>query len=219
MRTALCLVLLILPARAVIVDRVAVIVGSKVITDSEIMQRIRLAAFQNDEMPDFSLASRQRAAQTLIDQKVVEREMDVGHFPRQEELERKELLEAYIKSNYHSDPEALKKAAAGYGLTPDEVATDLARQSELLTFLSLRFRPAVQVTDQDVQKYFTEKLGATAQPADLNEKRAQIEQLLTDERADMEMDRWLADQRTRTKLEYPEKELEPPDTKTSGKKK
>ena len=85
----------------------------------------------------------------------------------------------------------------------------------MLTFLNLRFRPAVQVTDQDVQKYFAENVlkgpGKTLQEAQagaLNEMRAEIEKKLTEERADKELDLWLQDQRKRTKIEYLEKDLE-----------
>ena len=63
-------------------DRVAASVGIKVITDSEIDLRIRLTAFQNDEKPELSVAARRIAVERLIDQKLVEREMDVGHYPR-----------------------------------------------------------------------------------------------------------------------------------------
>jgi len=38
--------------------------------------------------------------------------------------------------------------------------------------------------------------------------RAEIEQKLTGDRADKELDLWLQDQRKRTKIEYLEKELE-----------
>jgi len=202
-------------APAVIVDRIAISAGDKIITESEIDQRIRLTAFQNQEKPDLSLASRRRAAQKLIDQKLIEREMDVGHYPRLEATGRKALLTAYEKTGYNSDPVALAKALAAYGLTPQDLEDDLGRQSDLLTFLNLRFRPAVQVTDQDVQKYFEETVlkgaGKTLQQAQagaLNQMRAEIEQKLTGERADKELDLWLQDQRKRTKIEFLEKDLE-----------
>jgi hypothetical protein len=214
---AACTLALLLPlgASAVIVDRLAIAVGDKIVTDSEIDLRIRLTSFQNQEKPDFSLSSRQRAAQELIDQRLVEHEMDVGHYPRLEQPGRETLLEEYRKTDYKSDPAALAKALAGYGLTPKDLGDDLGRQSDLLTFLNLRFRPAVQVTDQDVQKYFAENVlkaaGKTLQEAQagaLNEMRAQIEQKLTTERADKELDLWLQDQHKRTRIEYLEKDLE-----------
>jgi hypothetical protein len=202
-------------ARAVIVDRIAIAAGDKIITESEIDQRIRLTAFQNGEKPDFSLDSRRRASRQLVDQKLVEREMDVGHYPRLEVIGRKALLSGYEKTGYNSDPVALAKALAVYGLTPQDLEDDLGRQSDLLTFLNLRFRPAVQVTDQDIQKYFEENVlktqGKTLQQAQagaLNEMRAGIEQKLTGERADKELDLWLQDQRKRTRIEYLEKDLE-----------
>jgi hypothetical protein len=207
--------LLPMGARAVIVDRIAISAGDKIITESEIDLRIRLTAFQNREKPDFSLASRRRAAQQLIDQKLIEREMDVGHYPRLDVIGRKALLTDYEKTGYKSDPVSLAKALAVYGLTPEDLGDDLGRQSDLLTFLNLRFRPAVQVTDQDIQKYFDENVlksaGKTLQQAQagaLNQMRAEIEQKLTGDRADKELDLWLQDQRKRTKIEYLEKELE-----------
>jgi hypothetical protein len=203
---------MVAPAAAVIVDRVAATVGIKVITDSEIDLRIRLTAFQNDEKPDLSLIARRQAVERLIDQKLVEREMDVGHYPRLAAARGEALLNDYIASNYKGDREAFGRALAGYQLTAEDVEDDLVRQTDLLTFLSLRFRPAVQVTEDDIRKYFNEKVLprlAKAQQDSLNEMHAQIEQQLTTERADHELDLWLQDQRKRTKIEYEEKELAP----------
>ena len=118
-------------------------------------------------------------------------------------IARKELLTEFAKTNYKSDSAALDAALAAAGLAPADLAGDLAWQSELLTFLSLRFRPAVQVTDQDIQKYFNEKI----KTGDLDEVRGQIEQQLTNERADKELEAWLRDQRKTGKIEYPEKDL------------
>jgi len=199
------LMTLLLPiaGRAVVVDRIAISVGDKIISASEIDLRIRLSAFQNRERADLSLASRRHAAEELVDQKLIEREMDVGHYPRLDVIARKALLTDYEKTGYKSDPVSLAKALAVYGLTPEDLEDDLGRQSDLLTFLNLRFRPAVQVTDQDIQKYFEEN----APKGVLNEMRAAIEQKLTNARADKELDLWLLDQRKRTKIEYLEKDL------------
>jgi hypothetical protein len=208
------LLLLAIQARAVIVDGVAITVGNKVITQSEIDQRIRLTAFQNGEKPDFSLASRRQAAGKLIDQKLVEREMDLGRYPRATPEAGKDLLADYAKTYYKTNPIAMAAALETYGLKPQALADELALQSEMLTFLNLRFRPAVQVTDQDVLKYFKDQIqqgaGKTKQVAEagaLNELREEIEQKLTIERADKELDAWLQDQRKQTKIEYAEKDL------------
>jgi hypothetical protein len=213
-RAVLWSVLLVCAVQAVVVDRIVISVGDKIVTESELGERIRLTAFQNHEKPDFSLASRQKTAQLLVDQKLIEREMDVGRYPRLDAAGRKSLLADYAKADYKSNPAAMAAALKSYELTAQELEDDLGRQSDLLTFLNLRFRPAVQVTDQDVQKYFDTvvkgagKAGQQAQAGALNEMRDDIEQKLTGERANKELDLWLADQRKRTKIVYLEKDLE-----------
>jgi parvulin-like peptidyl-prolyl isomerase len=196
---AAALILLAAGAQGVVVDRIAVVVGGKIITQSEIEQRIRLTALQNHEKPDFGTATRRKTAEQLIDQKLVEREMEVGRYPRIEGERKKALLAEFEKGE-----RGLAQTLESYRLKAQDLEEDLGRQADLLTFLNLRFRPAVQVTDQDVQKYFD----TVNQGAPLNEVRAQIEQKLTEERADKELDLWLRDQRKRTRIEYLEKDLE-----------
>lgn len=212
MRSVLTLALLFpVAAGAVIVDRVAVSVGDKIITDSEIDLRIRLAAFQNDEKPDFSLESRRKAVQQLLDQKLIEQEMDLGHYPRLPESAREALLAEYRKADRLPDQAALAKALSTYGLTPRQLEDELAWQSDLLTFLNLRFRPAVEVTAEDVQKYLDEHVlnnGRKTPDAALEAMRVQVEKKLTNERSGRELDLWLQDQIRRTKIDYLEKDLE-----------
>jgi hypothetical protein len=173
------LLLLVIPAGGAIVDRVAVAVGNKVITQSEIELRIRLTAFQNRTIPDFSIESRRVAAERLIDQRLVEKEMDVGRYPRLAAARALELLGDYERSDYNGDHAAFLAALAKYDLAEDDVAGDLARQSDLLTFLSLRFRASVEVSN-----------GPEAS-------------------GDSELDFWLRDQRKRIRIDYVDKDLAP----------
>ncbi len=186
-----------------IVDRIAITAGNHVITDSEIDQRIRLTAFENGDDPNFGPAARKTAAERLIDQKLVEHEMDLGQYPRLSDERRASLLTEFARRNYHSDVTALDKALAGYGLMRPDLEADLARQSDLLTFLSVRFRPAVQVTEQDIRSYSQQKT------LSLDEFRNQIERDIANQRADTDMEAWLKDQRRRTKIQYLEKDLAP----------
>ncbi len=166
-------------AVATIVDGVAITAGTKVITMSEIALRIRLSAFENGEQPVFNASTRRTAAQQLIDQRLVEREMDIGRYPRLDSDRRKALVPDYATSFFQSDQAALKHALAERGLTPADLEEDLARQTDLLTFLSLRFRPEVQVEDPQ----------------------------LTNQRADAALEAWLREQRKRTRIEYLDKDL------------
>lgn len=202
-----------LPAvcRAELVDRVAISIGARIVTDSEIELRIRLTAFENGETADLSLARRREATERLVDQKLVEREMDVGRYPRLAADARADLIGNYARTVLHADLDALRTALARAGLTPAELEEDLARQSDLLTFLNLRFRPAVQISEKDVRDYFDRKI----RPSDpegkieLNQVRAGIEREIANQRADVELEQWLRAERKRTRIRYLETELAP----------
>jgi len=200
------LLLSAIPARAVIVDRVAIAVGNRVITESDVELRIRLSAFQNGAKPQITLATRREAAGRLLDQKLIEHEMDLGHYPRLNNEGRQQLLRDFAEQYFQSDAAAMGRALAADGLTARDLEDDLARQEDLLTFLNLRFRPAVQVSEDAVQTYFRTK---TTGLVPLTELRTQIEKTLTNERADQDLDAWLRDQRRRTHIEYQDKGLAP----------
>jgi hypothetical protein len=211
MKVALLAFFAAIPLSAVIVDRIAIAAGAQVITDSEIEQRIRLTAFENGDRPSFDSVVRKTAADRLIDQKLAEREMEVGHYPRVTPDRGAALLAEYAKTSFKSDDNALDAALKQYGLSRGDLRADLIRQADLLTFLAIRFRPAVQVTDQDVRQYFQANiqphLGNTG--AGIEEFRNQIESAIAGQRADIDMEAWLKDQRKRTKLQYLEKDLAP----------
>ena len=192
-------------AAATIVDRIAVTAGTQVITDSEIDRRLRLTAFESGVQPNFDLAARKEAADRLIDEKLIEHEMDVGHYPRLSAENRAGLLADYTKPGVDA-------MLATYGLTRQDLEEDLVRQTDLLTFVSLRFRPAVQVSDRNIRDYFSTvvqpKLPASTTEG-VEEYRSRIETKITNDRADREMEGWLKDQRKKTAIRYPEKELAP----------
>jgi hypothetical protein len=201
------LLAIVIPAAGVVIDRTAVAVGTKVITDSQITRRIRLAAFQNGLLPDFSLASRREAVQRLIDLKLVEREMDVGHYERTPPDRAAQLLAAFTSEHFQNSAEAVRLSLAAMDLTPADFQAELAEQADVLLFTTLRFRPAVEVSDQEIQEYYRSHMQSQNGPS-LADARAQIEEILANERADLDLDAWLRDQRKRITITYLEKDLE-----------
>jgi hypothetical protein len=199
-----------IPALAVIVDRVAVSVGAQAITESDITRRIRLAAFQNGLLPDFSLASRRAAARSLIDLKLVEHEMELGHYERTTPARAAELLAAFTAEHFRSSGEAVRLSLAAMDLTPADLQAELAEQADLLSFTNLRFRPAVEISAAETEEYFRSHIESLAgsNPVALADVRANIEQILASQHADRDLDAWLRDQRMRTRIVYLIKELQ-----------
>ena len=87
-------------------------------------------------------------------------------------------------------------------------------QRTLLEFISLRFRPGVQVSDQEIQDYFDRVVVPAAraahpgQPVALEDFRAQIEQALAGQQADRDMDTWLTEAKKRTQIVFHQEALE-----------
>src|SRR5262245_58926156 len=139
MNALLFLLLASVACRAEIIDRVAVVVGKTVITESEIMREIRLTAFQETTPLDFSAVSKRKTAERLIEQHLIRAEMNVSPYPppAQEAIERT-LKE--IQSRFPS-VERYREELQRAGITEDELKTHLGRQISTLRFLDFRFRP------------------------------------------------------------------------------
>jgi peptidyl-prolyl cis-trans isomerase SurA len=204
---ALLFSLLITASRAEIIDRIAVTLDNQVITLSEITLEIRLTAFLNGDPLDFSQGARQKAANRLIEQKLIRREIQVGRYtaPTPEEVE--PMLKEIQGQRFHSTEE-YRQALTNYGVSEDELKAHLLWQLTLLRFIDIRFRPGVQVTDAEIQSYFDgnqatlQPQSATSKRLSLDDLRSQIRETLTEQGADKQLDAWLAEARTRTRIEF-----------------
>ncbi len=186
-----------------IIDRIAVSVGNQVITESQIVDEIRITAFLNNNAPDLSQAGKKAAAERLIEQTLVRREMDLGHFPLPD-LSEADPLEHELQTKYGS-PADFDGALAKAGVAEPNLKQHLWWQVTLLRFIDYRFRPAVQIQDAAIKDYYDkqraewEKQGVKPIPS-LEDSRTDIEKILTEQRVDRAMDRWLGDSRTRVEI-------------------
>jgi hypothetical protein len=121
-----------------VIDRVAVVVGNQVITESEVILEARLTAFLNRQPLDLSAAQRKAAAERLVDQQLIRNEMQIGGYPKPPETEGDVVLRKYRQDNYSSIP-SFRAALAKYELTEDEVKQHLLWQVAALRFTDQRF--------------------------------------------------------------------------------
>jgi hypothetical protein len=199
------------PAPAEILDRIAVTIGDRVITEQRIVQEIRVAAFLNREKPDTSAAARREAAEHLIKQDLIRREMEATRYPLPEKGEA-DPLEKQIVDQYGGEP-AYTAALATYQLTREEVREQLWWQLTTLRFIDYRFKPAVHVPEGAVESYYQEQVekwkaqGRKDIPT-LEDSRDSIEQILTAERVDRQLDSWLGEARKQLNIRYREEAFE-----------
>ena len=163
---------------AAVVDRIAVVVGKTVITESEVLQEVRLTDFLNRRPLDVSPAARRAAAERLVDQQLIRTEMATGHYPAPSDDEAADMLRNFRQENYPSDAqfhEALQK----YSLTEDDLKKHLLWQLATLRFTDLRFPTGVPGTPEQAADRL--KSGATSD-ADTDDVDGKLEAWLKETR-------------------------------------
>jgi hypothetical protein len=138
-----------------VIDRIAVVVGNQVITESEVILEARLTAFLNGQPLDLSAAPCRAAAERLVDQQLIRSEMQVGGYPMPPETAGDAELRKYRQDNYASIP-SFRAALAKYELTEDEVKRHLLWQAAAMRFTDQRFHltipaPPSQSADRSSQ--------------------------------------------------------------------
>ena len=85
---------------------------------------------------------------------------------------------------------------------------ELLWQRRLLLFIDVRFRPAVQVSDQEIEDYFHKTVEPAAEaahpgePITIDEYRDRIEEKLTGDQVNQQMNAWLENTRQRAAVVY-----------------
>jgi hypothetical protein len=194
-------------ASATVIDRIAVSVGNRVIAASDIDREIRVTAFLNGVKPDFSAKARREAANRMVEQTLVRREVESNGYPAPTMDEVQATLDQFKQQHYPNGADYEKELAAD-GIKEQDVLNELSWQRTLLSYIDVRFRPTVQVTDQEIEDYFTKvvkpaaEAGHPGQAPQLDRYRAQIEETLAGQKVDQELNRWLAQARQRNQVVF-----------------
>lgn len=196
-----------------IIDRIAVSVGNRVITTSDLDREIRVTAFLNGVSPDFSAAARKATLDRLVEQKLIRNELENARYPLPSQSEIEPELAVFRQKFFATDAAFIQGLLAA-GITEQNVRDELLWQRTLLLFIDLRFRPGVQVSDQEIQAYFDNTVAPAAhlahpgEPLGLQDYRSRIENTLAGQKVDQEMNRWLQAARQRNQIVYHPEALE-----------
>ncbi len=125
-----------------VIDRVAVVIGTQAITESEVILEARLTAFLNQQPLDLSAGPRRAAAERLVDQQLIRNEMRIGGYPMPQETEGDAAMRKYRQESYPSIP-AFRAALEKYELTEEQLKHHLLWQAAALRFTDQRFRLAI----------------------------------------------------------------------------
>ncbi len=195
--------------RAEVIDRVAVTVDKIVITESDIIHQIRVAAFLNEEPVDVSPKARREAARRLVEQVLIRREMEISRYPAPAPPEVEPLLQQ-VKQNRFPDEKSFRAALARYRITEAELRQSLLVQLTTVRFIDYRFRPGVAVSDEEIGEYYQKEFlpewrrRGSGAPPPLEDTREQIEQILISRQVNQALDKWLRQAAAGARIEYRE---------------
>ena len=187
MRPLLAVGILTLAATAAVVDRVAVVVGNHVITESEVQAELRLTAFLNNEPLDLSGKARREAAERLVDQELIRNEMKVGQYPQPTDADVDKTLRQFRSERYSSLP-LFREALEKYGITETQLRDHLRWQLATLQFTDMRFQPGMSAPAK------------TGADQSANRVREGVE--TPGDAVEREMDAWLKETRGNTKIRF-----------------
>jgi len=201
---AAILVVLAALAPAETLDRIAARVGNEAITESSLRRHLRMEAFFDSRTPDLGPASRRKAAERLIDQLLVRRELDLNRFAPPSSSDVDAQLAELMKSR-KEDATALGRALESYGFSLDDLRNEIQYQIMLLRFVDFRFNAGVLVTDAEIQDAYEKEVVPEAHqrnvpPPKPDDARAGILKLLTYRKTTAALEQWLAQARQQVKI-------------------
>jgi hypothetical protein len=196
-----------------VVDQVLVSVGLQVITGSAVRRQEKLDAFFAGKAAGPAPASRRAIAERLVDQALVRREVELSRFvpPSMAETQAQAArVRADMKLSEAAFAAALKKAS----ISEEAFLEEVRWQITLFRFIDFRFRPAVQVSDDEVREYYEgDFLTALRQSAPgqeappIEEVRGRIAAVVTERKLQKAIEAWIEQSRQQVKIRWHEEAL------------
>ncbi len=188
-----------------VVDRVAVNIGLNVITESQVVEAIRVRSFIDDAPVDLSLESRRNTLDKLIEQYLIRRELQLTRFAPASEQETESALREIRERS--ATPEQYQASVVRYGITEPQLRAQINWTLTMLRFIEYRFQPGVQITQAQVEQEYrrqaaTWKQKHTTDIPPLAELQSDIERIVRQQLVDAALDRWLGEVRTQNNIVY-----------------
>ena len=207
-RPAFLVLVIAVSCAAEIVDRIAVTVDRSVITESAIIDHLRVTALLNHQPVDLNPQAKRAAAGRLVEQALIRNEIDISFYPMPSDQDVDELLE---KTGRELPPgHSLHQKLEEYAISEDNLREALKAQLVILRFIEYRFRPGITVTDAEVRQYYQEEFLPSLEQKDsgpvpgLEDSRDEIEEIIVNRRVNEALDQWLERAKSQAEIRYRE---------------
>lgn len=205
--------------KSAVLDRVVAVVNNQAILESDVQNELHLYALDPERGRRRTLSA-QRALQLLISRTLIQQQIGQGNVPVPPPTD--EGVKTRLQSLREQLPAcviAKCKTDAGWarfldenGLTEAEVEDYLRLRMELLAFIETRFRQGIQISHDEIAKYYNETLlpqyPKNEKPPALETVAPRIEEILLQQKVNVLFSTWLSDLRKQGDIEVLDKSLE-----------
>ena len=188
--------------KAEIIDRIAIIVDQQVITESQINEEVRVTALLNRQPVQIKEEDRRSAADRLVQQLLVKREVNLGNYPAPTAEDVGKYYDQLSQMFGGSD--RFRRSIADYQLTSETLKQHLALQLTTLRFIEYRFRPDFNVSEEDIAAY--RRLHLTLPAGELSHDA--VREALIEERTDQILAAWLEESRKQVNITFLDRALQ-----------
>ena len=181
-----------------VVDRVIARVEEEVILQSDVEQ---LARYQ--VLVDGKSESEAQILDRLIDQWIVRKEAEASHFTPVSGADVERGMLRLERSFAKKEDFEAQRAKAG--ISESELKEIVTAQAYLSNYLDSRFRPTVQVNEQEIQDFYNQAVIPRAkargqEPPSFDAARDLIQEVLIQRGINEQADKWLKESRTRLSI-------------------
>lgn len=189
-----------------LLDRVAITVGLEVITEQEIYEQARIAAFLEGQEAEFTQQVLRETADRMVMQRLLLLDMRANGFPMPSEDELDAALESSRKEHWGSQ-EAFDSSAVAAGLDPMAIRLFLRSAVATVKYIDFRFRPAVRIAESVLLEKYMEEFPhsdepGTPDPPEFEQVKEALEERLLEELVNQTIERWMEDARSQSGVRY-----------------
>lgn len=188
-----------------LLDRIVATVNGQVILQSDWDDEVRFEALMSDRKPDDETSEQRKAAlDRLVDQDILREQMRMTDLkPASDDAIKKQIDDVKNEQLREHPGQSWETILSQYQLTDKVVEDHVAAELEQLELVDLRFRPSIQISSADIEKYYRQKIVPklpASDPLSLNDAVPKIKQILIQERINQLLNSWLENLRSQAQI-------------------
>ena len=189
-----------------LLDQIVGTVNNHVILQSDWDDEVRFEAFMSGRKPeDVTVEQKKAALDRLIDQEILREQMRMTDLkPASPDAVKKQIDDLKDQQLREHPGQSWETTLTRYQLTDRVVEEHVAAELEQFQLVDLRFRPSIQISSADVERYYREQIVPklpASDPLNLNDAAPKIREILIQEKINQMLNSWLQTLRSQAQIQ------------------